>query len=168
MTMRTVIRVMLAVLVLAGCSRKAPPPAASSVASPELITAFGPHQAADGLLNIVVSETDGKLEVQHRQHFDKLPVTHPIVGQIASWRNASIMTTVSKPSWKAHTGWFVFVENQSRVWAYDGVGDLWLLVTDAQGNSAGYGPGSLPNPVPDPVWSRLSAAVKNQIERHED
>ena len=64
--------------------------------------------------------------------------------------------------WRAQDGWFVLVENDRRVWAYDG--DLDLLLFDATKNPEGGPAGSVGSlegptkfncPVPETVLTRI-------------
>ena len=72
--------------------------------------------------------------------------------------------------WNAHTGWFVFIESNFRVWAYDG--SQWLLLSTVEklGNSEGwtdYDTPKFPCAVPSKVYSRLSAAAQKAISSHD-
>lgn len=91
-----------------------------------------------------------------------------------SWRITVSETSLqlSRPGsserypWNAHTGWFVFIESSSRVWAYDG--DQWLLLSTVgtSHNSEGwtdYDSPKFPCAVPSEVYSRLSAAAQKAI-----
>jgi hypothetical protein len=70
------------------------------------------------------------------------------------------------PGWNAHTGWFVFIASDSRVWAYDGEQELLLSTVEKHGNSEGwtdYDSPKFPCAVPSEVYSRLSAAAQKAI-----
>jgi hypothetical protein len=71
--------------------------------------------------------------------------------------------TISK-GWKAGNGWFVYVQNDERVWFYDG--DQKLLLLREVGNVGGavHGPCDFPCPVPDDVISRLTLAARKAIK----
>jgi len=72
--------------------------------------------------------------------------------------------------WKTHTGWFVFIESNSRVWAYDGEHELLLSTVEKHGNSEGwtdYDSPKFPCGVPSKVYSRLSAAAQKAIPSHD-
>ena len=164
-------RVFLSVLIVAflsvvGCSPRTTP-LSGSTRNGDLITAFGEHAVIGGAFTVRNSKGDGNLKVVRGRHFDMLTATNPATGQVAITHNASITNTYSTGGWKAQPNWFVFAENDSRLWAYDGDRYLWLLtVDDAAGDSGSYGPRSFPCPVPDEVRSRLSLAARDLIEIH--
>lgn len=73
--------------------------------------------------------------------------------------------------WRAQDGWFVLVENERRVWAYDGDRDLLLFgaAKNPEGRPAGsvgslQGPTKFNCPVPDAVLARLSDAIRKAIK----
>lgn len=70
--------------------------------------------------------------------------------------------------WKAKQGWFAFVENDKRVWGYDGETGLFALIVmpDDQGGTGVYGPGNFPCPVPNEVLARLSPDARQAIQDH--
>jgi hypothetical protein len=107
-----------------------------------LITTFGEHSAGDNW-KVRVSEGERTVEV--------------------GWQGSS-----QKPSgWRAQAGWFVLVENDRRVWACDGDRNLLLFEftpTANGGISSVSGPANFGCPVPEAVWSRLSAAARNAIK----
>jgi hypothetical protein len=90
-------------------------------------------------------------------------VTNPATGQIAISRHAFTTNTVSSDSWRAHTNWFVFVENESRVWCYDGQASLDLLSESPVISAIFHGPCPFPCKVPEQVRMRLSDAVRRKI-----
>jgi hypothetical protein len=66
--------------------------------------------------------------------------------------------------WRAHDGWFVYIENAGggRVWAFDGERSLLLFCYDkAMGL---YSAETAPFPVPEPVLARLPEEVKQTIK----
>ena len=74
--------------------------------------------------------------------------------------------SVSPSRWRTVPGWFVFIESDERVWAFDGVDYLFLLTVDERG-TASYGPRGFPCRVPRAVYSRLSASAQKGIKNHE-
>jgi hypothetical protein len=160
--MRNVIPIFLFVATaLTGChspSLVQTKPAAPTVATlppfrPMLITTLGTNISSDGSWRIGVSENSLDF-TRLRAHID---------GQGFS------SITVSPQEWAAQAGWFVFVENESRVWAYDGDRKLLLQTETVSGNkstgstySSGY-----PCAVPAEVFARISAPTQRVIERHE-
>jgi hypothetical protein len=130
----------------------------------KLITSFGSHSAAGGLLTINVPGWNGKWEVTRGKKIESLTVTNPAIGQVSYAYKGFVTNTVSSESWRAHTNWFVFVENESRVWCYDGNASLDLVLEDAVGTSLIAGPGTFPCAVPEEVRKRLPDAVKKKIK----
>jgi hypothetical protein len=122
--------------------RTVAPPA---VVTNQLITTFGEHSIG-GVWNLQVSREDRTVEVG---------------------------TTVarSKPSgWRAQDGWFVLVENDRRVWMYDGYRSLLLYEftrTPTGGGGSWSGPTKFDCPVPEVVLTRLSDAARKAIERND-
>jgi len=149
-----------AALILAGNSRAS---TNSPATDGKLITTFGSYSAVGGLWTIKVPGLGGKLEVARGQHVVSMAVTNPITKQISYAQNAFMTNTVSSDSWRAHTNWFVFVENDSRVWSYDGKESLDLLLEDAVGASLIAGPCAFPCEVPEPVRSRLPESVRRKL-----
>ena len=78
--------------------------------------------------------------------------------------------TIGVPAWTAHTGWFVFVESNSRTWAYDGDHPLWLSTVTRSGNAVmwtNYVSRGFPCAVPADVFSRLSEQAQKAISSHD-
>ena len=74
--------------------------------------------------------------------------------------------TTSPHGWTAQAGWFAFIENESRLWAYDGDRALYLLTATPE-SSGISGPRRFPCAVPPPIFSRLSEPAQRAIEPHE-
>jgi hypothetical protein len=113
----------IAATVLMGChspatvSTQASPPA---MAAPPpframLITVFGTHPTPDGSWKIDVSG-------------DSIAFGHPSAGTTTSF-------TADSQGWRAKAGWFVFVESESRVWAYDGGRQIYLDTEISKGGN---------------------------------
>jgi hypothetical protein len=47
--------------------------------------------------------------------------------------------TPESRGWRARAGWFVFIENKSRAWAYDGGSQIYLQVFTAAGENNNFG-----------------------------
>jgi hypothetical protein len=78
--------------------------------------------------------------------------------------------TIGVPGWTTHTGWFVFIESDSRVWAYDGDHPLWLSTVTRSGNGVmwtNYVSPRFPCAVPSDVFSRLSEPAQKVISSHD-
>jgi hypothetical protein len=148
-----------------GCSQRTTL-AGRKLSGGQMITDLGEHRVVGGVLTVIVSEPGGKLEVVRGKHFDDLTATNPATAQITYSRNASLTNTISLAGWKAQPGWFVFVQNESRIWAYDGDQYLCLFAYLDEAGVATYGPHKFPYPVPKPVMQRLPDSVKNRIETH--
>lgn len=145
--------------IVAGCTHQTTPPPAPvrapegasgtprvvtppTVVTHRLITTFGEHSVS-GSWKVRVPEAERTVEV--------------------GWQGSS-----QQPSgWRAQGGWFVLVENDQRIWAYDGDRNLLLFEftpTAHGGNSAVSGPTKFGCPVPDAVLTRLSAAARDAIK----
>ena len=145
-----------AVTLLVGCHSPSPvqtqttaPSATSQPAfQPLLITSLGSgtNTVSDGTWQIAVSETSLYLS------------------------RLGPGGTIGVPLWTAHTGWLVFIESDSRVWAYDGVHPLWLSTVTRFGNGAAwtnYLSSRFPCAVPSEVFSRLSESAQKAISSHD-
>ena len=99
----------IAATLLAGCHTPTPvhtQAAAPPPFQPMLISVFGTHPSPDGSWKIGVSE-------------DAIHFARPASGETAF--------TPDSHGWRAKPGWFVFIESESRVWAYDGDHRLYLI-----------------------------------------
>jgi len=170
-TMRYDIAVLLpAVTVLAGChspSRAHLQAPTAAVAAPRpsqplFITKLGSTTiTSDGVWRVVVSPTGDAVDLSYNQSAQVAP-------SFEAWSTIRVPgPTADAPGWKAHPGWFVFIENASRAWVYDG--DHYLCLEIASGNGVGFypTPRGFPCAVPAQVFSRLSEAAQKSIERHE-
>jgi hypothetical protein len=121
---------------------------------PLLITTFGTNASSDGSWRIGVSENT--LDVGRVVGLDGNDAT-----PLSNWTS-----TISPGEWKAKTGWFVFIENKSNVWAYDGDRQLLLQVETMNENNLGGStyPGGYPCAVPDEVFSRLSERKQKDLQ----
>ena len=119
--------------------------AAPAVVTNQLITTFGQYLVG-GVWKVRVSREDRTVEV-------------------------GLDVASSKPSgWRAQDGWFVFVENDRRVWMYDGDrGFLLYEFTRSPTGGAGSwsGPTKFDCPVPEAVLTRLSDTARNAIKRND-
>lgn len=78
--------------------------------------------------------------------------------------------TLDVGGWTTHTGWLVFIENDARVWAYDGDHPLWLSTATRSGNGitwSNYVSHGFPCPVPAAVYARLSEQAQKAIPSHD-
>jgi len=123
-----------------------PPPAFR----PLLVTTFGTNNTPDGTWQISVSETSADLS--------RKTVVH---------EGMSARSTISPGDWKPRPGWFVFAENESRVWAYDGDRMLFLDVETVNGSDVrgvNYCNSGFPCPVPPEVLARLSEPARKALD----
>ena len=161
----------LIALLFAGCAHRkelAPPPAHSTAAaigtpravapltvvSNQFITTFGEHSVG-GIWKVRVPEQDRTFEIG-RLWESSLP------DQVGT---GSVSTKTS--GWQAQAGWFVLVENDRRVWAYDGDRDLLLYEftrTATGGVGCWSGPTKFDCMVPEAVLTRLSDAARKGIK----
>ncbi len=86
-----------------------------------------------------------------------------------SGTNYSASLSADSPAdWKAKTGWFVFIESDERIWAYDGGSSLDLLATKIGKlgpTLTSYGSSSFPCPVPAEVFARLTPEAQKAIKK---
>src|SRR4051794_35437992 len=110
---------------------------------PLLIASLGTNTLSDGSWRIAVAETSLCLSC------------------------AGPGGTLGVPGWTAHKGWLVFLESDSRAWAYDGDRMLWLSTVTRIGNSmmwTNYVSPRFPCAVPADVFSRLSEPAQKAIQ----
>jgi hypothetical protein len=130
----------------------APPPF-----RPMLITTLGTNATPDGTWRVAVSEAS-------------LDLSHSYAAHGEGWTTSGWTTTgfgTASP-WTAQPGWFVFIESESRVWAYDGDRRLILKTYTSSGvnsSSCVYDSG-FPGAVPAEVFSRLSEPARKAIKKH--
>jgi hypothetical protein len=154
----------IAAAVLVGChspSRVHTQTAGSTVAArpsfrPMLITTLGTNISSDGTWRIGVLETS-------------LDLTHLTAQTDGMGFRSSGSSTVSPQGWRAQAGWFVFIESESRVWAYDGDRKLLLQTETVSGNSSTGATYSTryPCPVPNEVFARLLEPAQRAIRTNE-
>lgn len=161
--MRKIIPTLLAAAtLLAGCQSPLPAgtqtPTQTEAPSPPfhpmLITTRGTNTSPDGFWRVAVSAAGDSLELSHRTS-SKGP----------GWSTSGWVTD-SPQEWRAHEGWFVCIESDSKVWAYDGDRYLSLLVVTPS-SGTWYGPSRFPCVVPAEVFSRLSESAQRAIKPHE-
>lgn len=124
----------------------------------------GPHSSSDSATGLLAQF--GELSVRGTPWTVRVS---EIDRKIHIIRNLTPGTCDMSPkSWEAKQGWFAFVENDKRVWAYDGVTDLFLdiIMPDEQGGAGVYGPSAFPCPVPNEVLARLSPAARKIVDSH--
>jgi hypothetical protein len=126
---------------------------------PMLITTPGTSITTDGTWRIGVSES-------------ALDFAHMNVSKVAPGLTVSNVLSTSYPApanstWTAHTGWFVYIENESRVWVYDGDRRLMLESVIINGNNSSGGAcfDHFPCPVPAEVFSRLTVTEQEAVRR---
>ena len=131
--------------------RTAPTPVVIGGVSNTLITTFG-QQTVGGTWTVRISEEDRTVEVTNTRLFE----------------GGSSITTLNPSGWRAEPGWFVFIENDQRLWAYDGDRNLLLFEftgTPSSRVSCLSGPTNFGCPVPEAVLRRLSDAARKAIKR---
>jgi hypothetical protein len=165
--MRNIIPIVfVAATVLVGCHSPAtvhtqtatPAVAAPPPFRPMLITMLGTNTTPDGTWRIGVSE--------HSLDLSRSASAHGEGWTSSGWTTTGFGTD---SPWTSHEGWFVFIESESRVWAYDGDRALYLLTATANGGNSSSGvcgPSRFPCAVPIQVFSRLSEPAQRAIEPH--
>jgi hypothetical protein len=147
----------LAATVIVGCHSPSPARnqtatrtvAALPAVNPVLITTPG-RSTSDDTWRIGIDQAGNSLDLSHHEL---------LTGE--GWSN-SVWTTTSPDGWKTHAGWFVFIENESRVWAYDG-DRLLILDVEKPGKGTLYSSG-FPCAVPTEVFSRLPERKQKEIQ----
>ncbi len=123
---------------------------------PMLIATLGTHTSSDGTWRVGVSE-------------GSVDLSHSIARSDGKGFTMSGWTTISPQGWKSQAGWFVYIESESRVWAYDGDRKLLLQTETSLGNhSSGATYSSrFPCAVPAEVLSRLSEPARRDLKSGE-
>jgi hypothetical protein len=160
---RYAVLVFLLALLLVGCAPAGTRPARTAATTNWFVTQFGEQHSQDGVWRVSVPSADQPFELSRGQYLDGVRTTNS-VGFVGVWTGA-LTNTYTTDGWRAQPGWFVFVEDESRAWCYDGANFLWLLRVDPDGSSGSYGPRLFPCPVPQPVYARLTDAARKAIAR---
>ena len=122
--------------------------------SGRLMTTFGEISRSDSPWTVRVSAADRTFQISY--HY--APDTN----------SSGSISVGSSSDWRAKSGWFVFIESNERIWAYDGGSSLFLQV--AKPAKLGpkctcYGPRSFPCSVPAEVLARLTPEAQKAIKR---
>ncbi|HEX3624343.1 MAG TPA: hypothetical protein VH280_02850 [Verrucomicrobiae bacterium] len=159
--MRYIIPILIAAIALGGCNvpstvhtqTAAPTVAAPIPFCPMLITTLGTYPSPDGCWRIEVSE-------------DAINFARPASG------GGGLGFTPNSHGWKTQAGWFVFAENESRAWAYDGGSRLYLVSFSPSGCGLSYGifrganfDCNFPCAMPPEVISHLPELKKKEIQK---
>jgi hypothetical protein len=122
--------------------------------SGRFITTFGEISSSDCPWTVRVSDTNQTFQISYR--YDTAT-------------NSSGSVSVASPTdWRAKSGWFVFIESNERIWAYDGGSSLFLQVAKPSKlgpTCTSYGPRSFPCSVPAEVLARLTPEAQKAIKR---
>jgi len=122
--------------------------------SGRFITTFGGVSSSDCPWEVSVSATNQAFHISYRDD---------------TITNVSSRVSVDSPSdWRAKSGWFVFIESNERIWAYDGSSSLFLQVAAPSKlgpTCTSYGSRSFPCPVPDEVLARLTPDAQKAIKK---
>jgi len=125
------------------------------------ISQFGQYQSQDGVWQVSVPGAGQPFVLARGEYWDHVRTVAADGSTLATWTGA-VTNGYTTDGWKAQPGWFVYIENQSRAWCYDGSNYLWLLQMKSNGSGA-YGPRSFPCPVPPQVIARLSDSARNAL-----
>jgi len=120
-----------------------------------LMTTFGTNTSAGNVWRIGVTEKT-------------LEFSRSFASSGNGWKTSG-WTTTSPEGWTAHPGWFVFVESESRAWAFDGDEQLLLQTetTTAKDSSGATYAGHFPCAVPAEVVARLSEPARKTLEKRD-
>jgi hypothetical protein len=146
----------IAATLLAGCHSPSPVHTQAAAAlppfEPTVITVFSTYPTPDGSWKIEVAE-------------DSISFARPASGGMGF--------TPDSHGWKARAGWFVFIESESRVWAYDGDRRLYLNTRSSNGGAFYFGifratkfDSNYPCAVPAEVISHLPEPKQEQVQAH--
>jgi hypothetical protein len=168
--MRTTIPIIfVAATALVGCHSPStvhiqtatPTVAAPAPFYPRFITTLGTTtRSQDGIWRVSVSAAGDWVDLSYCRGAGS---AHPF------WSTISVPgPTAPSQGWKAHAGWFVYVQDESRVWVYNG--DSYLCLWE---NTCNFGafyprPVSFPFAVPAEVLSRLSESAKKDTQAQWD
>ena len=114
---------------------------------------FGEASFSGTPWTVQVSETNRTFQISYR--YD------------SGTNGAACINFASPADWRAKPGWFIFVENNERVWAYDGGSNLFLqsaIPYKLGPRCASYGPSYFPYAVPGEVFGRLSKHTQDAIK----
>ena len=117
------------------------------------MTEFGEVSFTGTPWTVCVSETNRTFQISYR--YD------------SGTNGAACINFASPADWRAKPGWFIFVENNERVWAYDGGSNLFLqsaIPYRLGPKCASYGPSYFPYAVPGEVFGRLSKHTQDAIK----
>ncbi len=162
--MRNIIPILIvASTVLAGChspskvptQTAAPTAVAPQPFRPMFVTTRGTNSTPGGPWSIAVSPDGGSLHMIYTQEL------------VGDHERDVITLTTSPAGWKAQPGWFVYIQSETNVWAYDGDRSLILHTQTPGRHGVGgcYGPRRFPCAVPPEVFSRLSEPAQKAIEK---
>jgi hypothetical protein len=123
--------------------------------SGKLMTTFGEVSRSDSPWTVSVSAADRTFQISY--HYVPASDTN----------SSGAMNVSSAADWRAQSGWFVFIENNERAWAYDG--DKNLFLQTAKNSKLGatftcYGSHTFPCRVPDAVLTRLTPEARKAIK----
>lgn len=88
-------------------------------------------------------------------HEDKPPV-------FGNKSKGLVSVSVSPSGWLPHTGWFVLIEDDTHLWAYDGLNEILLCLATKTGNTV-YDLHSLPALPPKEVLDHLPKAFRETV-----
>ena len=121
--------------------------------SARLMNQFGEASFSGTPWTVQVSETNRTFQISYR--YD------------SGTNGVACINFASPADWRAKPGWFIFVENNERVWAYDGGSNLFLqsaIPYKLGPRCASYGPSYFPYAVPGEVFGRLSKHTQDAIK----
>lgn len=150
--------ILLLAAMLAGCAH---PPQKTSTTFPATPTA-PPVRSAESLLMRGEPHEAATKSWRVRVSTDEL--------QIHSIEPSGGSISTSPANWRAGQGWFAFIENEQRVWAYDGDRQLLLVEMERDGDHSkmtASGPTQFSSAVPPQVLQRLTDEARNAIKTPE-
>lgn len=140
------------VLVSVGCSQHSNAVTSGSVSAPTtFLTNFGTLKESHGSSwSVEVSATDRTAKISRRF---KIPT------------GGAGVTSIEAPNWHAQSNWFAGVDNDNRVWVYDGVTNLCVCEITSSGGTRISDLTTWGQAVPPDVYSRLSPATQQFLKQ---
>jgi hypothetical protein len=77
-------------------------------------------------------------------------------------RKIGVDTSISPSAWRPHDGWFVWIENDDRLWAFDGSESLLMFHITKEGGTV-YEISTLPMVPPSQVLQRLPDSIRHSL-----
>jgi hypothetical protein len=128
---------------------------ASIIALSLAIFSGAPNLKAAKILDWIGSYKTSSSPWEVTIHKDKPP-------EFGYHRKGMVSTSVSPSAWRPHKTWFVFIEDDLNLWAFDGFDTLLLVNITKEGGSL-FDLSSLPKHPPSTVIDRLPPTFRKKV-----